>query len=48
MGTGLRIRGGHGERMNEVDRPNKVAIRAGDFGDETLSMSIWDKSKAAL
>ena len=31
-----------------TDRSTKVIIRVGAFGDETLSMSIWDKIKADL
>jgi hypothetical protein len=31
-----------------TDRSTKVMIRVGVFGDETLSMSIMDKIKAAL
>lgn len=31
-----------------TDRSTKVMIRVGVFGDETLSMSILDKIKAAL
>lgn len=31
-----------------TDRSTKVIIRVGIFGDETLSMSILDKIKAAL
>jgi len=31
-----------------TDRATKVSIRVGIFGDETLSMSILDKIKAAL
>lgn len=36
-------------RLQKVtDRSTKVIIRVGVFGDETLSMSILDKIKAAL
>ncbi|SDR86081.1 DUF3568 family protein [Opitutus sp. GAS368] len=36
-------------RLEKVtDRSTKVIIRVGVFGDETLSMSILDKIKAAL
>lgn len=36
-------------RLEKVtDRSTKVTIRVGVFGDETLSMSILDKIKAAL
>lgn len=31
-----------------TDRSTKVTVRVGVFGDETLSMSILDKIKAAL